>query len=201
MYSAIASSLKITSGPSAEPITLARAKEQCRIDHDEEDVTISGLISAVRRKLEEDTERCVCLSTSAETCVLKLDEFPCRNRGLIELYRSPILAVSSLTYYDGNNTLQTLSTSAYDVDVNSSPGRIYPAYGYVWPETYCRPEAVTVTFTGGYTTAVDPLAIQAMLLLLGHWWDRRETAVEENLRSIPFGYQVLADQLRWRVGL
>jgi uncharacterized phiE125 gp8 family phage protein len=90
--------------------------------------------------------------------------------------RPPLISVSSITYVDGNGTTQTLSAAAYKVDTDSEPGRITPAYGYCWPTTRAEINAIAITYVAGYATrAAVPASIkQAMLLLIGHWYENRE---------------------------
>ena len=65
----------------------------------------------------------------------------------IYINRNPVTSVSQIQYYDGDNVLQTLSTSNYIVDTKSKPGRIYVSD---LEGTYTRPNAVEVTFVAGY---------------------------------------------------
>lgn len=49
-----------------------------------------------------------------------------------------------------------------------------------WPQTYTREDAVRVTWAAGYGPAATdvPAAIrQAMLLMIGHWFENREASV------------------------
>jgi hypothetical protein len=76
----------------------------------------------------------------------------------IALPRSPLLSVDSFQYYDTGNVLQTIDPSAYYLDTTSETPRIVPADGTVWPLTYLRPNAVSITFTVGWQQqAVDVL--------------------------------------------
>lgn len=79
--------------------------------------------------------------------------------GAFELTGRPVRDVTSITYYDGDDAIQTLSGSpAPWVLVPSgpdAPALLYPAVGASWPSVGSRPDGVTVTYTAGYTKAQD----------------------------------------------
>jgi len=110
---------------------------------------------------------------------------------------SPIQAVSSITYVDIGGTTQTWSSSLYDVDIYSKPGRIRPKWGETWPSIRSQMNAIAMTYTCGYgaTAASVPAPIrQAMLLLIGHWYENREAVVIGNVlgfREIPIAVESL----------
>ena len=59
--------------------------------------------------------------------------------------------MTSIQYVDDAGDTQTLSTSLYQVDTKSQPGRIIPAYGESWPTVRSDTlNAVTVNFVAGY---------------------------------------------------
>jgi uncharacterized phiE125 gp8 family phage protein len=158
--------------PSAEPVTLARAKAHCRVDYSDDDALLSSLIVAARSLCEERTRRWFITSTG----VMKLDEFPAE----ILIPRAPLVAVSSIAYLDDQGASQTLSSTYYRVDAASHVGRITLAYGYEWPGTYPVSNAVTVTFTAGYGTTADdtPEAVKlAILMLVAQWYEHREPTI------------------------
>jgi len=129
---------------------------------------------------------------------LYLDSFPV----LISLNIAPIQSLTSIKYYDTDNSLQTLSTDNYDADVITEPGRIQVAYGYTWPSTYDRHNAVQVLFATGYSTsdteatqqaAVPNIIKEAMLLHIGHNYDNRG---DEGHRVYPRAIYDLLDKVR-----
>lgn len=150
-----------TVGPTAEPIALAVAKAHARVDYDDEDELIRGWLRAAREKLEDETSR----SLVCQTRRFDLDEFP--TSGLIEIRWAPVIAVSSIQYYDADNVLQTLSASAYQVDADSIPARICLAPTYSWPTTYQRPRAVRVSVVCGHATPFTVDATTDVLTWLG----------------------------------
>lgn len=140
------------------PFTLAAVKTFLRVDHSDEDDTISQLMIAATDYAENFLRR---------TCITRtryhyLDAFPT----IIRPPYSPLVAITSIQYYDTNGDLQTLDSSYYRVDTNSEPGRITESYGYSWPSTREQTGAVIVTYTSGYgalaANVPDDLIIEIM---------------------------------------
>lgn len=181
----------LVTGSVEEPITLEEAKVHCRVDPDitEDDEYLRALIAAARDKIERDMD----LSLVKQTWRLSFDRFPAWE---IRIPRSPLIAVTTLKYYDTSGTLTTLSSSTYEVDTDSRPSRIQPAWGYSWPATRNRTSAVQVTFTAGFGTSAASVPAglrQAVKLLVSHWYTYREPVLATGAvaASMPLSYDAL----------
>lgn len=178
--------------PLVEPVTVDEAKLHCRVDGIDEDAWFTTAIGAARRWCENLCERAFI----TQTWRVHLDAFPdeCEDGGRILLPRPRLLTVTSIVYLDTAGVSQTLSASVYQVDDKAEPGCVLPAPDEEWPDTQeQRVNAVTVTYTAGYgaTAAdVDPLAIQAIKLLVSHWYENRETT------AVGFVSAEMANSLR-----
>lgn len=150
--------LKLISGPSSEPVTLAELKAQCRVEHSAEDDLLTAYGIAARQQCESILERALITQTWARM----LDCFPWSE---IELGKPPVQAITSITYVDTAGATQTLSSSAYVLDpTGEEPGFVLPVFGYVWPPTLDTAGAVTITFTCGYgAAAAVPDAIKTWI--------------------------------------
>lgn len=185
---------RATVQPAYWPVTLTDAKEQLDFGTTTaaDDRKIEGLIPVAVGMVESDCQRAI----ANQTWELVMDEFPSdwHDEYEIQLRMPPIQAVSSITYTDLNGTTQTLSSSLYDTDTKGEPGRIWPAYASTgWPDTRCKPNAVTVTFTAGYVdTPVPAVAIKAILLALKALY--YDCAPGE-------AYHRMVDRLKWEGGL
>jgi uncharacterized phiE125 gp8 family phage protein len=120
-----------------------------------------------------------------------------------EIYipRPPLQSIVSVTYYDQDNTLQTLDPSQYLVDTYSKPARLLPAPDTVWPATKARPNAVEITFRCGYGDAAVnvPEGIRNwMLMRVGAAYENREEiVVGSRLVSIDLPFvDALLDEFR-----
>jgi len=166
---------ELITAPDVEPVTLDEAKRHLRISSDSDDLYVSALITAAREMVESFTERAL-ISQSWE---IYLDEFPTGNPTYeVEMPLPPLSAVASVKYYDSDDQLQTLSSDEYHVDTKRKPGRLVAVDD--WPDTYDRPNAVTIAFTAGYGASGDtvPTPIkQAILLLIGEMYENREETI------------------------
>lgn len=167
---------EIVTRPASEPLTLTEAKKHLEIaasdtSHDEH---ISNLITQAREQWERDTDTSCCYTTWR----VKFQEYFSHLR----LPKRPISSITSIQYYDGNNTLQTLSTSIYQLD--TSRGLVRLAYQQVLPATSARWDAWTITYVSGYSADglhVPAVAKSAMKLLIGHLFENRDMMTPSNM--------------------
>lgn len=164
--------------PSAAIVTLAEIKLHIRhaLSDTTEDAYLTSIVEAVTLEAEKYCNRAL----RPQTWKLFLDWFPdCRE---IEIPMAPVTAVSSVKYYDGFLSLQTMNPSLYQVDISSEPSRVAlsSAQG-VWPTTALdKINAVEIEFTCGYATAADvPAGIKhAIKLACGSLYSSREDEVQ-----------------------
>lgn len=188
----IRSSLTLVAGPNVPVLTLAQAKTHLRVDFGDDDVYIQGLIDTALGVVDgRDGE--LGRALISQQWELRLDGFgwslwkpdwaanPRVNWGRIALPLPPLLTVDSVKYIDTDGVLQTLSASIYQVVTGGARrAELLPAYGLAWPAPRPEPDCVRITFTAGFGTTADkvPAAIrQAMLLLIGAWYENRESTV------------------------
>lgn len=177
------SNLTLTTGAVAEPMTLAEAKTQLRVENTDSDTEITTLIIVVRKHVERVTNLSLIDTVWAE----RFDFFP----PFFEFLRAPISAIGSVTYLDEDGVSQTLAASKYVLDGTSKPSRLVEADGEVWPTTQHMVNAVTVNYTAGFgatSASVDEDIIHALKLLLTHYYENRSaTWVEKSGMTMPLG--------------
>ena len=190
-------SLRTITQPTVEPVTLAEAKAHCRVDTDADNAYLAALIRAAREYCEA-----YCDETFVHTqYVMTLDSFPME----IELPRPPMAtAVANtavtITYKTENQATATLQTSQYRVDRDSVPGVIRTLYNGTWPSHLMDYNAVTVTWWGGKSadgSGVEQRIRNAILWLVGFWYERRMAADGISMSEIPFGVKALLDSAKW----
>jgi uncharacterized phiE125 gp8 family phage protein len=141
----------VASASVTAPVTVAQFKTFARIDINPEDTAedslIESFILAANRWVEDRISRTLITQVHRMT----LDRFP--DIGSIVLYRSPVVSVASLTYWDTAGTQQTMDPADYRVVKNTDPARIEPIE--MWPAIQDRLEAVEVNYTAGYGTSAD----------------------------------------------
>ena len=185
--------LSIVTGPTTEPLTLAEAKAHCRIDISDDDGLLAGYILAARHWIEGQTHRAMVQRTydyTIDWC------WPTKNcRSWIDLPFPPLVSVTSVSYVDTNGATQTLSTSLYTVMTNRPVGAITNAYEQTWPDLRPQVEAITVRFVAGYASVPDDL-VQAMKMLVAHWYENRETVVIGQATEVPMAVEALVSAYR-----
>lgn len=177
--------------PVVEPVTLAEAKLHCRIDVDDDDALVGSLISTAREHLERMSRP--QLAMTAQRWLYVADAWPAS--ATIELRPYPLLTVEAVRYTDDAGVERTVAPSAYLVDTHSQPGRLHMING--WPSaTLAALNGLEIEFTAGY--GVDelspPLALrQAILMLVGHWYENRELALTTGAvpKELPFAVEAL----------
>jgi uncharacterized phiE125 gp8 family phage protein len=162
--------LVMTAAPAAEPVSLSEAKEHLRVDANDEDALIASLIAAARLLVE----RTLGLALITQGWSYFLDAWP--ERGCIALPSLPVQAVSAVTVHAEDGGSAVVDADGYAVDVLSSPARIVLTAAL--PSVAARAfNACEIAFTAGYGDAASdvPQPIrQALLLLVAHWFERRE---------------------------
>lgn len=177
----------------AEPVTLAEAKAQVRmVDDASEDTFITSLIAPARAYVERVSRHFFETGTRVQTFYQWGD--------YLEIYRRPITAITTVKYSVSDDPLDDVEYEGFAVDFNSFPLRIYPALGGNGFPTLVDGQVITVTYTGtalASTTEEYLIGKRAMLLLIGHWFDNRETAVIGQTSSeVDFAVRELLDTLR-----
>ena len=169
----------LVTAPAIEPLVLTDVKNFINVSGTDDDTLITSLIKAARQHIETTYN----VALISQTWDFTLGRFPqyvetVDPQALIEPVIKPLQSVTSISYYDGANSLQTLSAAVYEVVKNDySWPYIRQAYNQFWPETYDRTDAVTVRVVAGYgATAADvpePIKI-ALQMFVKYLYDNRE---------------------------
>jgi uncharacterized phiE125 gp8 family phage protein len=182
--------IKLQTTPTAEPVTLEEAKNHLRVDITADDTLIESLILVARNTCEGITNH----RFITQTWDIVMDAFP---GGDIILPKSlsPLVSVTHIKYTDEDSNQSTFSSGNYAVDIYSDPGRIKLTKDANWPSDQLYViNGVEIQVVVGYGTedAVPQEYKQALLLLLGHWYENREqVTVGEVAREIPMGVEAL----------
>jgi uncharacterized phiE125 gp8 family phage protein len=151
----------------AEPVTLALAKQHLRVDHDDEDDLISGIIADARGWVEDYTGQLLVRRPVSEA----LDHF----REAFVTW--PIASVAEVSYIDVSGEQQTLSSDVYEIVNGARPARLRLKAGKSWPSVSREPGSIIVDLVAGFD---DPETVprglnRAMMLLIGGFYADRET--------------------------
>jgi uncharacterized phiE125 gp8 family phage protein len=185
-----------TVAPTEDPITLAEAKAHVRVDHNDDDSLITALIAAATNHLDGYTG---ILGRALITQTWRQDFAAFAPK--IRLALRPVASVASVTYFDGDNTSQTLSASIYGLFEDGAGPYIALDPDQTWPGSYRRVDGVSVTYVAGEAAAAVPKGIkQAILLLVGHWYANREAVAEAQMHAVPMAAAALIHPYR-RIGV
>ena len=198
--------LTLITPAASEVISMEEAFTHLRIDgvadsppHVDYDL-VESLVKTARQHLE-GRDGWLGRAFVTQQWKLTLDSFPgchSRNGVIIHVPLPPLQSVDSITYIDTSGTTQTLDAADYQVDKTSVPARIAPAYGKTWPSTLNQLATVNITFTAGYgnASAVPEPIKQAMLLLIGHFYEHREAVSPTAMAELPMAVMALCAPFR-----
>lgn len=186
-----------------EPVSLDAMRLHLNVDAYDSPAThphdslIQALTATARQRAEKFTGRTLV----TKTLQLDLDGFPSGSpwtasaeQLAIHLPGSPVQSIVSFRYIDGGGVLQDLTD--YQFDMAAAPARLMPAPGMCWPTTQAmRLNSVSVRYVAGYTQpdespsyeTIPKELVQAIKLMVGHWYENREDTSVVNLTSIPLG--------------
>lgn len=158
--------------PEDLPFTVAYIRDQVlRVTNGSaEDQYIERCIQAAVDLYEDETQK----AAMPQTWELILSGYPCAR---IELPRPPFIEIESITYYDGDDTLQTWSGSPAEYAVTPS-GRYVPATvslvsGSAFPATATRSDAVTITYRCGHENGMLESELTGIALVAGELYKQR----------------------------
>lgn len=157
--------LVLTAPPDDEPVTLAEAKAQCRVDpaFTGEDTLLNTYIVAARR----DAERYAGVGIMPQSWLYTLPGFPTCSRP-IAMPKGPVVQISSITYLDPSTGSElTLDPSKYLLESTDVSDSISLTYGSFWPATRQQANAVSIAFDVGMTDEAGdaPKDLKAVLLM------------------------------------
>lgn len=182
---------RLVTGPATEPLTYAEVKAFLRLNDDSEQTFVTTLITIARQIVEGQTWRPLI----SQSWALQFDASEL-NLFISNINKAPIISIDSVSYYDTDNVLQTLSPTLYETDIYGNPARFRLKS---IPSVYDRMGALIVNFVCGYTNAAAvPQAIkQAMLLIIGHLYENRQDVVTgTQVNEIPMASRYLLEPYR-----
>lgn len=170
-------------GPTSEPVSLEEAKAHLRVDGNAEDTLIQSLITAARVHVEVSLG--VALLT--QTWLWILDRWP--DGRIAEIPLRPVQAVTGVRVKDSNGTPVTMPASNYLLDGRGTPARLIASAQAGWPVPGMAANGIEIDLQAGYgAQAADvPRPIRhAVLLLVAHWFERREPVeVGDEMVTLP----------------
>jgi uncharacterized phiE125 gp8 family phage protein len=167
--------VSLVTPPTAEPISIVQAKLQTRVENDLEDQWFIDSIAAARIYCER-----ICFSAFiTQVWDFWLPVWPATNR--IRLPYAPLQSVTTFEYTDLTETTTAVDPTTYVVRNGPTPGEIVLKFAQIWPPVVLSPGwPIHIRMTAGYgpdsTTVPGPIC-HAIKMLVGHWYENRESVI------------------------
>lgn len=150
--------------PAVLPVTLAEARQAIKVETDEDDAVIGGLIAAATDHFDGWSgilRRCLVRQIWRQTY-----------DGFTPALRLPMPALSvEHVAVDGD----AIDAALYELAHDEGGSLVRPAPGEAWPAALPAPGRVAVDFVAGYGDPVDvPASLRtAILIMVGYLYDNR----------------------------
>lgn len=181
--------LSLVTAPAVSPVTLVTAKAHLRVDFTDDDTIIQDYIDAATAVAQEQLGKVIITQT--------WDEATANPFGKVYLTKKPFQSLTSITYFDEANTSQTADLADFIVVANEDFAYVEPVTE--WPRVYDRADAVTFRYVAGFGDApadVPANIRQAILLLVGQYYEVRENLVDSKMQNYPKAFDALIDLSR-----
>ncbi|MEY3760072.1 MAG: hypothetical protein RIR39_1563 [Pseudomonadota bacterium] len=155
--------LKLLTPPTALPLHIADVRQHLKQDITDDDNLILLYLGAATEFVQMRTQR----QLVAARYQLILDGFPGPSLNsvpignafsmpdfAIQIPRTPLIQIVSITYTAMDGSTQTMPTSDYTVDQSCEPPRITPVFGKIWPIPLPQIGSVKITFDAGYSAPI-----------------------------------------------
>jgi uncharacterized phiE125 gp8 family phage protein len=171
--------------PAVEPVTLADIKAFLRVEHNDDDAVISGLIAAARTHVEVQTRRALI----TQTWRLIRDAWP--RDGRIAVLPVPLVDIVAVRVFDEHGTAQSIDLDGFVTDAAAAPAIIaFASWSVAAPGRMAG--GVEIDIEAGYGDAPDDVPAplrQAMRVLVAHWFESRGlAALGRSVAELPAGF-------------
>lgn len=146
--------------PPAPLVTVAEAKDHLRVDSDEQDALISGLIAAASAHID-GPDGWLGRAIGMQVLEAGLDGF-CYDP--IALPYPPIADVLSVRYEDVGGVWRTLDAARYE----ARDGSVGTAWGSAWPATRAyrgASRSVLIRYRAGYAVVPAPIRVAVLMMV------------------------------------
>lgn len=179
----------------AEPVTLDEVKAHLRIGFDHDDDLLLSMIGRATGFLRKNNS----LVTVRETWKQSFRASSVRDAGAwLPLALWPASSISSVKYYDADDTLTTVSSGDYyAAGLTMNPPCVVPkSGGWGWGLSASHPLPIEVTYVAGFGDAGDvPQMVKDIVtLLVTHAYEQRNAVDPGNYyQTIPWGLKAMLD--------
>lgn len=167
-------------------VSLDDAKEFLRVDHDDEDTTITALLDAAVAWVEDYTNRSF---TASSLTVFSLGFWR-----KASLAFGPVTSIVSVTYKDTSGATQTLSTDKYYYETVHNGSIMIYFHDVPDLEEY---NAHPVTIAAMVGASASSRVKHAVKMLVAHWYENRRAVVTGTTTAeVPIAVEALLSSER-----
>ena len=172
--------------PSAEPWSVAEAKDFLRIEHDDDDAVIAALIAAARGHVEALSRRALL----TQTWRFVLDAWPAGSR--FDPRMGPLRNVIAARAFDAGNNAHSIDAGSFVVDAAANI-IASPCWAMPQPGRSTAGIELDVELGYGLLAADVPDALRhAIRMLVAHWYENRGlAAIGASVAMLPAGVGAL----------
>jgi len=175
----------LLAGPAEEPVSLAQAKAFLRLDDTAEDGLVQSLIGAARLHVEAVTGKALL----AQGWRLVLDCWP-KSR-IVALPVAPFISLTAITAYDGAGDPHAVPLAQF----LEAPDRLMLPGAVAGMPLLREQGGIEIDYVAGFGADPDDVPAdlkQAMLTLIGYWFEHRDAVIAAGAGSVvPAGFDAL----------
>ncbi len=184
----------LLAGPAVEPVTLEETKVFLRVDDTAEDSFITTLISAARLHIEGSTGRAMI----SQSWRVLYDNWPQSRK--IELPVSPLISITAIVAYGSDGTPTSISLAQFQPETNTTPACIFVPATIADMPALREHNGIEIDYVAGFGplgSDVPKDLRQALLSLVGYWFEHRDAVVIAGSGAVvPPGFDQLVAPYR-----
>ena len=179
---------KRTTDPTDLAVSVANMKIHLGVTSSSHDTLIQSYIEAATGLFENRAN----VTLGAQVWDLSLEQSEVVEK--VELGKYPVNSFSAVTYYDSDNVLQSFTHSQddYIVFLDGRPSALIFADV---PSVYDRYDAMTITFTAGFTTIPEDIQLAIKMLV----WRMYYTPSDPVTEKMSFVDKIVRDYRSWQL--
>jgi len=182
-----------SAAPAVTPVSVTEVKTHLRITGSDDDTYLTALIGAAVAYV--DATGVLGRAMITQSWAQWVPQSP----GYVRLAIGTFQSLTSVEYYDADGALQTDTLSNYETRLDRDHVLCKPKEGFSWPSAQSRGDAIKITYAAGFGDAGTdvPAGVRhALLMLVGHWYETRETVGEANTYDAPKAFDALISNER-----
>lgn len=181
----------LVTSPATLPVSVEEAMRQCRITIDDDDTDglaeVTGLLEGYIGAAVNHLDGWTGILGSCMVSQVWRQDFD-RFSKCLDLPLGPVISIDGVTWRNSAGQIATVASGSYSLRTSAggmSHCRFVDAFSL--PSDLYEVGGVSVTYTAGYAAGAVPRAIrQAILLMVGAWYENREeTVIGVSVSSLP----------------